>query len=634
MIKRFSKKQGSKQGVILLTVVFILAMAVIFISACMVMTQATRNRLYWKAEQSQARLTVTSAAEAFYQALEVGDFQEGQLKTLAKAGASGILMTAKDAGGNYLPGMGTSPDNCTTLSLKAKDAACSEIYAYLVTTIDGESEKVKITFKVKKKPKVFGLFGNPVDYNGMASNLNFDDFGYANGLNPEDNFLVIRDGGYMQDSSSQIYSNIVFTNGTVNKFQANLHDSDFIFLGGAKIGLEASVDDGANSYYFVSTPDNVTDALANDTMINQLSASGPVIFANRNINKTITNQSTVPIYSMSIDVSGNVSGQTLYSGALEITDAAVMSAAEDNAAKYASKDFVDSIGEFPTTEQAFAQIKLGDEALPETAPSSFKEYTLDGFKTKYGNTSITDTPKIVGDDNDDGIVESPNIKITTGGSIGNDTGSSGADYVFLLDGSTDYVIYLTGDTNFYQAVFAVYGPNTDHQQVFVLEEGVDLVICNQNYASKCQGFISVPRGDNSSSAADYLKYVLEGKVSAEMTSKSSGGKYSSYYDSKCKPTIYILGAANNQVKLNCGTVLEGYMGLFNPAGATTTSGVTCYNNSQYIYGRMMFDGFTTADGGNVNMPYCPGPNTGGDKPDVELYKFGYSVVSVDYYYVD
>ena len=84
MVKRFNKKQGSKQGVILLTVVFILAMAVIFISACMVMTMATRNRLYWKAEQSQARLTVTSAAEAFYQALEVGDFQEGQLKKLAR----------------------------------------------------------------------------------------------------------------------------------------------------------------------------------------------------------------------------------------------------------------------------------------------------------------------------------------------------------------------------------------------------------------------------------------------------------------------------------------------------------------------------------------------------------------------
>ena len=154
MVKRFNKKQGSKQGIILLTVVFILAMAVIFISACMLMTRATRDRMYWKAEQSQARLTVTSAAEAFYQALEVGDFKESDLKTLAKGQAAGIYMTAKDSSNKYLPGMSMDPKNCTTLSLKAKDSACSEIYAYLVTTIGDETERVKITFKVKDKPKV------------------------------------------------------------------------------------------------------------------------------------------------------------------------------------------------------------------------------------------------------------------------------------------------------------------------------------------------------------------------------------------------------------------------------------------------------------------------------------------------
>ncbi|MBQ4190771.1 MAG: hypothetical protein II641_02925, partial [Clostridiales bacterium] len=111
MVKRFNKKQGSKQGVILLTVVFILAMAVIFISACMLMTRATRDRMYWKAEQSQARLTVTSAAEAFYQALEVGDFKESVLKELALKKASGIYMTAKDASNKYLPGMSMDPTN-------------------------------------------------------------------------------------------------------------------------------------------------------------------------------------------------------------------------------------------------------------------------------------------------------------------------------------------------------------------------------------------------------------------------------------------------------------------------------------------------------------------------------------------
>ena len=590
--------------------------------------------MYWKAEQGQARLTVTSAAEAFYQALEVGDFKESELKSLATAKAAGIFMTAKDSAGNYLPGMSLSADNCTQLSLKAKDAKCSEIYAYLVTTIDGEQERVKITFKVKSKPKVYGLFGNPVDYNGMATNLNFDDFGYANGTNPTDNFLVVRDGGAMQDSSSKLYSNVVFTGGTITKFQASLNNSDFILLGNAKAALQASVDSGADTWYFVSTAGTSPDALGADSMHNQLSASTAVVFANRTINKTITNLSPA-VYQMSIDVSGNASGTTLLGG----TDVSseTMTALIDDAAKYSSQDFVDSIGEFPTTEQAFAQIQLGDGTLPTSAPSDFTSMTLSEFCSKYGTTSTADLKIVGNDDSDPNTIETTNIKITGGGSIGNDTGSGGSNYVFLFDGSSDYCIYLAGtnaEYKFYQATFAVFGPNSDHQQVFVLENGVDLVTSNQNFGSKCVGFCSVPRGENSASADVYAKYLLDGNLAGEMTSKSSGGKYSSYYNSVVKPSFYILGAGDNQVLLNCGTALEAYLGLFNPSSASTTSAVTCYNNSQYIYGRMMFDGFTTADGGNINMPYCPGPNNGGAKPDVELYKFGYEVTRVDYYYTD
>ena len=634
MIKRFSKKQGSKQGIILLTVVFILAMAVIFISACMVMTQATRNRLYWKAEQSQARLTVTSAAEAFYQALEVGDFKESQLKTLALAKASGILMTAKDSSGNYLPGMSLSTDNCTTLSLKAKDDKCSEIYAYLKTTIDGEEEKVKITFKVKSKPKVYGLFGNPVDYNGTATNLNFDDFGFDHGTNAEDNFIVIRDGGSMADSSSKIYSNIVFTGGTITKFQAKLYDSDFILLGDAKVAIDANVDAGASSWYFVSTPGNVKDALAADQMINQLNASTAVVFANRNVNKSITNLSPA-VYKMTIDVSGNASGTTLLGGSAVSTE--TMTTLTDNAAKYSSADFVASIGSFPTTSEAFSQIKLGEDSLPTTAPDSFKAMTLDAFKTAYGYTSATGV-FCVGDDDKNGTVENPNIKIQAPGSIGNVNGDGPADtsYLFLLDGSTDYVIYLcgTGTYYFHQCTFAVVNPSSDHQQVFVLENGVKLEIGNQNAKGIGAGFLSVKRDDYTNTASSYATYLFGNNLLTEQsTTQSSGGKYSNYYDSVRKPTIYLLGAGSNDVKFYKESTFEGYLGLFNP-DSTTKSHVNCYNPSTYVYGRMMFDGFTTADGGNINMPYCPGPNTGGTKPDVELYKFGYTVVSVDYYYTD
>ena len=67
MTRRF--KNGSKQGIILVMVLLILAMAMIFISAAILLTNGTRNRLYDNAEKSQARLTATSTAEAIWQAV-------------------------------------------------------------------------------------------------------------------------------------------------------------------------------------------------------------------------------------------------------------------------------------------------------------------------------------------------------------------------------------------------------------------------------------------------------------------------------------------------------------------------------------------------------------------------------------
>lgn len=55
----------NKKGVILVTVLFILALSMILISCALLLTSATRSRIYDKAEKTQARLTVTSIAETF-----------------------------------------------------------------------------------------------------------------------------------------------------------------------------------------------------------------------------------------------------------------------------------------------------------------------------------------------------------------------------------------------------------------------------------------------------------------------------------------------------------------------------------------------------------------------------------------
>ena len=69
MIKRLVKSKKSKKGAILVIVVLILALAMIFIASAMMLTQATRRRLYDRTMESQARLTVTAASEVFLEAL-------------------------------------------------------------------------------------------------------------------------------------------------------------------------------------------------------------------------------------------------------------------------------------------------------------------------------------------------------------------------------------------------------------------------------------------------------------------------------------------------------------------------------------------------------------------------------------
>ena len=642
MVKRFSKKQGSKQGVILLTVVFILAMAIIFIAACMVMTQATRNRLYWKAEQSQARLTVTSAAEALYQALLVGDFKESDLKTLAAKGATGILITAQGPDG-YLPGMSTDSKNCTTLSLKRKDATYSEIYAYLTTTIGDESENVKITFKVKPKTTPTGLFGNPVDYNGTVGQLNFEQMGYViGGGTKSDNFLVVRKGCNDADSSSNIYSKIVFVGGNVTSLRANLHPgADVILLESAKWGINdydpkpVSAEGATPNYYFVSSG-STSEALTKSMQYSNFSTSGSIVFVNRDINESMLNSDSNPVYSF--DLSGNWNtGATYNSGSNTLTKPAdsVLSSAYANASVYSSEDFSkNSIGTFPTTTQAFTKLGI-DEATLEAGT----EMTLDQFVGKYGNQSATDNKPLVGDDNTTNPgIETACIKITTGGTIGTAANDGTSRYTFLFDGGTDYIIYFTGTVNMSKCTFAVVNPDSSHNQLIVLKKGANLNISindAQGDAYDGAGFLSVPRGTNSTSTSNYLTYIYGNDIpGGEMTQSA---RVSSYYDSTTKPTFYVIGAGNNQVLFGASSYFEGYLGLFNP-DTTTTSQVSCSGNGstgQFLYGRMMFDGWNSGgDAGRFYMPYCPGPGDNSSPDDVELYEFGYTVLKVDYYFTE
>ena len=68
--------------VTVIIVVLILALAMIFIASAMMLTQATRRRLYSTAYQSQARLTVTAASEVFLEALKMQEITDNDLEAI------------------------------------------------------------------------------------------------------------------------------------------------------------------------------------------------------------------------------------------------------------------------------------------------------------------------------------------------------------------------------------------------------------------------------------------------------------------------------------------------------------------------------------------------------------------------
>ena len=104
--KKLSKLVDDKSGVILVTIIFIVAMALIFITTALTITIANRQRIYTNAKSDQARLTVTSLSQALWQAIYSQQINDDMLYDLANGSTgNGSLVTFECSD---IPGMGTA----------------------------------------------------------------------------------------------------------------------------------------------------------------------------------------------------------------------------------------------------------------------------------------------------------------------------------------------------------------------------------------------------------------------------------------------------------------------------------------------------------------------------------------------
>lgn len=106
MRKTDKKSMGlsfDKSGVILVTIIFIVAMALVFITTALTITIASRQRVYSNAKADQARLTVTSLAQSLWNAIYYQQINDSMLESLAQGtGGSGTLVSFECS---EIPGM-------------------------------------------------------------------------------------------------------------------------------------------------------------------------------------------------------------------------------------------------------------------------------------------------------------------------------------------------------------------------------------------------------------------------------------------------------------------------------------------------------------------------------------------------
>jgi len=422
MIKRVVKKKESKQGAILVLVVLILALAMIFITSAMMLTQATRGRLYEEAMQSQARLTVTSASEVFLEALQTQEITDAQLDKMLSE-----TPTQHDSNDDKIrmvidgvPGMASKDDdpddeNCTFLDLYYPDTSDKTIvHADFTTTIGEDTENVRIVLKVEPQgnPKSGDRFTNQVEVasDSTAATLRFTGgIGMVNNsaVTPTDNTILFRGNATEEASSSVYYSDVIFAPGATSRFGGgNKYYGDIVFLEGAYMSSLSSVGEISGDFYFIGTSnDGGFKHDGNDNIWGSIKSTN-FIFAGRRVQNDPTQDQNKKIEEL---VTG--SGKTCYfvsNGGSVIDTTAVNkqhtytvtntgTLSDEQAAAlaiYENYDYNPATDPFPDSMYYDVFMKMNPDGQTATSPSpsgitlDYDTYSADGSTAYPKNTAI------------------------------------------------------------------------------------------------------------------------------------------------------------------------------------------------------------------------------------------------------
>jgi len=588
------KKQNNKNGVILITVLFILAMAMIFITSAILLTSNTRGRLYTRAEENQSRLTVTSVAESFYAAIQMHEINKTTINSLDGFGP--IQITA--AG---IPGMAGSGDDYTTMEVN-KDLITGYYNVDFVTVIGTQNDTVRMILSpTEEETHGSGAFNHQVEVQGGGELSNVK-IGYNVNTNEAyqagDNTILSRGTAGTPIGSTQVYSTFITTGYFAPASGSEFHGD--VVIWGPDAGVNVSNINGNafgvvgdNAIYFINNDNPLTGYNGGNSFAQNTGAN--VIFSGTfgNFNGVFSNPSQ----------------------ALGHSNGHIYTANGGSAA--ASGVIIDAIASATQNIQSNLSTYSNDSYIPDRATSGEIYYWTQCAAANGLNTSATGGTTL-------NMGAPGNLELATGtySVTGNLTGRtitcdlSTGNYIFycpngLYIGNNGIIEFLNADGA--------------HQAIFVLGHGQKLEI-----------------------QSDAIAGIIDGRVYGVTNSMSIGDRRNQYFSNSQKPdqivtpSVYVYGAGmdtshSRQVYLsgNQGSFLTAYVALYPTTADSNDCGSFHFYNSsgKYFYGRVNAYTVKSETGGGACMPYCPAPSGQEDPNAFYPIQPDYDIVAMQYYYI-
>ncbi|MCQ2527819.1 MAG: hypothetical protein MJ108_01725 [Saccharofermentans sp.] len=624
------KTKKSKQGVVLVTILFILAIALIFIASALMLTTATRTRLYTRAEDNQARLTVTSAAESFYQALYMQEITDAQLLGL---GGSSIRLVNE-----AVPGMSASDDTNCTFAYFTKNADKTMVIDFK-TRIGDQVECIKMVLDYNEPTEPAHNFAHMLNVSkggsinhvaiGMATGTmgsgtsGWGDMGTWGKPSANDNTLVFRgfrENAYSDTGNNYYYSDVIST-GTYTPIDSFFF-GDLVFWGkdssyelNKVSGSPVTLSNG--NVYFVGNTKSITNAgnavgAGNYPNCGEwFKGKGNVVFYDESA-QTITfekdqnhanNSADLKFYKTSNTTLGGSAPSTV--GTVVVGDDQYKGATKHLGINYTKTEVGKKGGDLLSyqgiaQEYGWAKNITAAQSYP-TVPS--------GILSKSGESKLASgTYKIYGT-----------------------MGAGKTNPVIECDLSAgDYIFYITSKFTIESGYFKIInGAGSSNNVIFIICTG--------------QQFVISERGTDGLAGI-----VCTNCYKSELTDPSKAYDFYRSYaniDPKAVPHAFIYsmgtggtdGLSQLYMDSNRNAVLNAFVGLYPNSSGGKDDGTLYVLAAEtcMFYGRLTCQSVKVNGTGQIRIPYCPQPGSDrlSDKPqekytDFKIFDYQYYTEAV------